>query len=112
MNYIIISPHTKMCEGILLYHCNLFFYYCGFLFLFQSKVRFASRLKLIKPIEFSKAEYEKQLTLCLYENYPRLRFHIMKANEINEKYYKDYPEFRIRFQPNFTWSDDGLDWRR
>jgi hypothetical protein len=32
----------------------------------------------------------------------------MKANEINEKYYKDYPEFRIRFQPNFTWSDDGL----
>ena len=74
----------------------------------RSKVRFASRLKLIKPIELSKAEYEKQLTLCLYENYPGLRFHIMKANEINEKYYKDYPEFRIRFQPNFTWSDDGL----
>lgn len=74
----------------------------------RSKVRFASRLKLIKPINFSKAEFEKQLTLCLYENYPGLRFHIEKANEINEKYYKDYPEFRIRFQPNFTWSDDEL----
>lgn len=74
----------------------------------KTKVRFASRLKLIKPIELSRAEFEKQLTLCLYENYPALRFHILKANEINEKYYKDYPEFRIRFQPNFTWSDDGL----
>ena len=74
----------------------------------RSKVRFASRLKLIKPAELSRAEFEKQLTLCLYENYPGLRFHIMKSNEINEKYYKNYPEFRIRFQPNFTWSDDGL----
>ena len=74
----------------------------------KSKVRFASRLKLIKPIELSRAEFEKQLTLCLYENYPALRFHIVKTNEINEKYYKDYPEFRIRFQPNFTWSEDEL----
>lgn len=74
----------------------------------KSKVRFASRLKLIKPIELSRAEFEKQLTLCLYENYPALRFHIVKANEINEKYYKDYPEFRIRLQPNFTWSEDEL----
>ena len=73
-----------------------------------SKVRFASRIKLIKPADISKAEFEKQLTLCLYENYPGLRFHIMKANEINERYYKDYPEFRIRFQPNFTWSSDDL----
>ena len=74
----------------------------------KSKVRFVSRVKLIKPVELSRAEFEKQLTLCLYENYPGLRFHILKANEINERYYKDYPEFRIRFQPNFTWSDDGL----
>ena len=74
----------------------------------RSKVRFSSRLKLIRPAGVSKAAFEKQLTLCLYENYPGLRFHIIKANEINEKYYKDYPEFRIRFQPNFTWSDDNL----
>ncbi len=74
----------------------------------KTKVRFATRLRLYKPVELSKAEFEKQLTLCLYENYPGLRFHILKANEINEKYYQNYPEFRIRFQPNFTWSDDGL----
>ena len=74
----------------------------------HSKVRFASKLKLIRPMNVSKAEFEKQLTLCLYENYPGLRFHIEKANEINEKYYKKYPEFRIRFEPNFTWSNDDL----
>ena len=74
----------------------------------RSKVRFASKLKLIRTANMSKAEFEKQLTLCLYENYPGLRFHIEKANEINEKYYKDYPEFRVRFQPNFTWSADDL----
>lgn len=74
----------------------------------KKKVRFASRLKLIKPADLSKTEFEKQLTLCLYENYPGLRFHIEKANEINERYYKDYPEFRIRFQPNFTWSDNDF----
>ena len=73
----------------------------------RSKVRFATRLRLIRPAELSKAEFEKQLTLCLYKNYPGLRFYIEKANEINERFYKEYPEFRIRFQPNFTWSDDG-----
>ena len=73
----------------------------------RSEVRFKPDTKLIKPAELSEAEFEKQLTLCLYENYPALRFHIVKANEINEKYYKDYPEFRIRFQPHFTWSDKG-----
>lgn len=73
----------------------------------RSEVRFKPHTKLIKPAELSEAEFEKQLTLCLYENYPGLRFHIMKANEINERYYKHYPEFRIRFQPHFTWSDKG-----
>ena len=74
----------------------------------RAKVRFSSKMKLIKPADLSKAEFEKQLTLCLYENYPALQFHIMKANEINDRYYKEYPEFRISFQPNFTWADNGL----
>ncbi len=71
------------------------------------KVRFAKTLKLVKPTNLSKSDFEKQLTLCLYKNYPALAFHIEKANEINENYYAKYPEFRIRFRPNFTWSDDG-----
>ena len=72
-----------------------------------SKVRFCSKLKLVKPKYMSQTVFEKDLMLCLYQNYPGLKFHIQKANEINERYYKDYPEFRIRFQPNFTWSKDG-----
>ena len=72
----------------------------------RSKVRFASRLKLIRPAGVSKDEFKKQLTLCLYENYPGLQFHTEKANEINKRYYKDYPEFRIQFEPGFSWSDD------
>ena len=71
-----------------------------------SKVHFKSKLKLIRPSYMSKVEFEKQLTLCLYENYPGLRFHTIKANEINALCYKDYPEFRIRFQPKFEWSND------
>lgn len=74
----------------------------------KSKVRFASKLKLIRPEGISKTEFEEQLTLCLYENYPGLQFHIIKANEINNTYYKDYPEFRISFEPNFTWSKDDI----
>jgi len=44
----------------------------------------------------------------LFENYPGLAFHILKVDEINEKYYKDYPEFRIKFWPNITWSKDEI----
>lgn len=73
-----------------------------------SKVRFDSRMKLIRPEGVSKAEFEKQLTLCLYKNYPALRVHIELANEINDLFYKNYHEFKVRFSPNFTWSDDGL----
>ena len=74
----------------------------------KSKVRFSPGLTLFKPADISKTEFEKQLTLCLYENYPGFRFYIIKANEINEKCYKEYPEFRIRFQPHFTWDGAGL----
>lgn len=73
----------------------------------KSKVRFSSRLKLIKPSDISKSEFQKQLTLCLYENYPGLKFHIMKANEINERFYKDDNDLRILFEPKFSWSKDG-----
>lgn len=74
----------------------------------KSKVRFATGLNLVRPKGMSKTEFQKQLSLCLYENYPGLRFYIMKANEINKLCYEKYPEFRICFQPTFTWSEDDL----
>ncbi len=67
-------------------------------------VVFSSNLKLVKPIDISTAEFETYLTYCLYNNYPEFEFHQIKVDEINEKYYKDYPEFAIRFKPNFKWN--------
>lgn len=67
-------------------------------------VVFSSNLKLIKPIDVSVAEFEVYLTYCLYNNYPEFEFHQIKVDEINENYYKDYPEFAIRFKPNFKWN--------
>ena len=73
----------------------------------KSQVRFSSRLRLVKPDDMTSKEFEKQLTLCLYENYPGLAFFTEKANEINENYYRDYPELQIKFMPRFTWSKKG-----
>lgn len=72
----------------------------------KTKVRFAAGLKLVKPSGVSKAEFEKEVMLCLFENYPPLQFHMLKADEINERFYRNYPEFRIRFSPKFTWNKD------
>ncbi len=69
-----------------------------------SKVRFSHQLRLSKPSDMSVSEFEEALSLCLYENYPELTLHIDKANEMNDKFYRDYPEFRITFQPNFHWN--------
>lgn len=66
-------------------------------------VIFSSNLKLMKPLGVSESDFETYLTYCLYSNYPEFKFHQMKVDEINENYYKDYPEFAIRFKPNFTW---------
>lgn len=69
-------------------------------------VVFSANLKLVKPLDITMSDFETYLTHCLYNNYPEFRFHQMKADEINEKYYKDYPEFAIRFKPHFTWNNE------
>ncbi len=73
----------------------------------KERVIFSHQLRLTKPDGISKTDFEKELTLRLYENYPGLKYYIQMANEINETYYEDYPEFRVRFQPNFTWNKKG-----
>lgn len=68
-------------------------------------VVFSSNLKLVKPIDVSTAEFETYLTWCLYNNYSEFRFHQIKVDEINDRYYKEYPEFALRFKPHFTWDN-------
>lgn len=68
-----------------------------------SSVRFGKGLKLEKPEGFSVSEFKDFLTQCLYCNYPEFKFYQMKADEINDNFYEEYPEFKIRFKPHFTW---------
>ena len=71
----------------------------------KSKVKFSSNLRLFPPEGMGKMQFEKELTFCLYENYPALRFFINKSNEINKMCYEEeYQDFRIKFEPKFHWS--------
>ncbi len=71
----------------------------------KTKVRFSSNLRLFPPEGMGKMQFEKELTFCLYENYPALRFFINKANEINKMCYEEeYQDFRIKFEPKIHWS--------
>ena len=67
------------------------------------RVRFSSSLKLRKPNGISKSQFERYLRMCLYENYPYFIDLLKNVREMNKKYYKNYPEFLIRFGPSFTW---------
>ena len=71
-------------------------------------VKFDRGANLEKPEGVSSTDFELFLTYCLYLNYPEFRFHQSKIDEINEKYYKDYPEFKLRFKPHFTWKNNKV----
>lgn len=73
-----------------------------------SDVRFGHISNLEKPLGFSKTDFEMFLTQCLYSNYPEFKFHQMKVDEINEKFYESYPEFKLRFRPHFTWKGNNV----
>lgn len=66
-------------------------------------VRFSSDLNLVMPYGVKPSEFELFLLWCLHRNYPMFSFYKMKIQEINEKYYKNYPQFEFRFEPKFTW---------
>lgn len=68
-----------------------------------TKVQFNRNLNLEKPDGISNTDFELFLTQCLYVNYPEFKFYQTKADEINERFYQDYPEFKLRFKPHFTW---------
>lgn len=70
----------------------------------NDKVRFSSKLHLLKPDNYSVAQFEEYLTAVLYKNYPELKHYQSLADEINDKYYADYPEMSLRFIPHFTWN--------
>ena len=68
----------------------------------ESQVRFSSKLHLLKPDNYSTVQFENYLISVLHKNYPDLLKYQKLADEINYKYYKNYPEMSLRFIPTFT----------
>lgn len=70
----------------------------------NDRVRFSSQLHLLKPDNYSTAQFESYIEAVLYRNYPYLSYYQELADIINETYYADYPELSISFTPNYTWN--------
>ena len=70
----------------------------------NDRVRFSSQLHLLKPDNYSIAQFENYIETVLYRNYPYLSYYQELADIINETYYADYPELSISFTPNYTWN--------
>lgn len=66
-------------------------------------VIFSPNLNFPIPEGMSKGEFEDLLLIKLKNNYPQLSFFQEKVREINEKFYRDYPEFELSFRPHFKW---------
>ena len=74
-----------------------------------SQVRFGRDLDIEKPMGVSKQDFQDYLTTqCLYKNYPELEFLQIKVDEMNENFYEDYPEFKLRFRPRYTWKGNKV----
>lgn len=70
----------------------------------ENEIRINSKLNLVKPTNVSRAEFEKFLMFHLYNNYKQLGDYQKKVDFINETYYKDDPDRRIKFNLRTTWS--------
>lgn len=70
----------------------------------NDKVRFSSQLHLLKPDNYSVAQFERYIETVLYRNYPTLEHYQSLADYINEVYYEDTPEMAINFTPTYTWN--------
>lgn len=70
----------------------------------NEQVRFSSDLHLLKPDNYSVAQFEDYIEHILYQNYPYLSYYQEMADKINDTYYVDCPEMAVNFTPNFTWN--------
>ncbi len=70
----------------------------------NEQVRFSSHLHLLKPDNYSVTQFENYIESILYQNYPHLAHYQDLADNINDKYYAEYPELAISFVPHFTWN--------
>lgn len=70
----------------------------------RKEVKFSSQLHLLKPENYTKKQFEEYLLDCLHENYPEWEEYQDLADYINWTYYREYPDFQMRFyNVKFTW---------
>jgi hypothetical protein len=73
-------------------------------------VRFGkSKLKKADGIE--EEDFEIFLNECLYENYKGLRYFQELVEEINETYYRDNEDFKLKFEASFEWKTSKKGYR-
>lgn len=70
----------------------------------NDKVKFNSKVRLLRPDNYSISQMEQYLTDVLHHNYPDLEYGEKLAQEINEKYYSEDSARRFKFQPSFTFN--------
>lgn len=75
---------------------------------FKEKVKFNSNLTLNKPNSVKPKQFESDLYEMLSENYPGLKIYQRMADEINDTFYKDQPDFKIKFKPKFHWNKPSI----
>jgi len=75
---------------------------------FKEKVKFNSNLTLKKPNSVKPKQFESDLYEMLSENYPGLKIYQRMADEINDTFYKDQPDFKIKFKPKFHWNKPSI----
>lgn len=73
----------------------------------KEQVTIAPRLHINKPEEYSVSGFEELLTRILYEKYPQLARYQRLADMINHTYYKDLPEFQVKFKLHFEWNSNS-----
>ena len=73
---------------------------------FRKSVLFKSKLTLNRPRGVKPSEFISDLYEMLYENYPGFKIYQRMAETINKTYYKDHPEFQIKFKPKFHWNEN------
>jgi hypothetical protein len=73
---------------------------------FKKKVAFKAKLTLKRPKGVKPAQFKRDICEMLYENYPGFRIYQKMTETINKTYYKDQPEFQIRFKPKFHWNEN------
>lgn len=74
----------------------------------KEEVRFASDVRFYKPKELTRDQFEKVLLKCLEVNFPYLNEYRQTCHKINEEFYKNDEDLKIRLRIKFRWTKKNI----